>query len=340
MRIWAVATRIIKQFWYDKRTLGLIILAPMLVLLLCSRILLEEPYSPRIAIVALPPQVSELLAGRGVILEVYVHKDAAIQAVHREQVDAFLELDGTQPVLVLEGSNPTASRAVLQHIHTAFRAGTDTPVSAQVSYLYGGENMVLFDQVGPVLIGFLVFFFVFITSGVSFLRERTNGTLERLLATPIKRWELVLGYGLGFGVFTSLQAVTISWFAVKVLNILFVGRMTNLIFVTMLLAISALTLGILLSAFAQNEFQIVQFIPVVIIPQFLFSGLFRLEDLPGGLRLLGSIMPIKYGANALRQIMLRGKSWPEVAYDASALIAFSLLFGILNVLALKKHRPV
>lgn len=340
MRAVAVAARILKQFWYDRRTLGLVFLAPMLVLLLIHLLLTADPYVPKVAVVTLPTPVHARLIEGGVRLAVYPDREAAVQAVRRREASAFLELDAAGPLLTLEGSDPSVGRAVLQQVLGALQEAAGARVAPRVTYLYGGPDLTRFDQAGPVLIGFLVFFFVFITSGVSFLRERTAGTLERLLATPIRRWELVVGYFLGFGVLASLQATAVAHFAVHVLNARSAGPMVTLVLVTILLAISALALGMLVSAFAHNEFQVMQFIPLVIIPQFLFSGLFRLDTLPAGLRLLGNLMPLKYGADALGEIMLRGKSWPELTGNLLALLGLVAGFGILNVLVLKKHRPV
>ena len=83
--------------------------------------------------------------------------------------------------------------------------------------------MAAFDNFGPILIGFFVFFFVFLIAGVAFLKERTTGTLERILATPLRRWEIVIGYLLGFGVFTIIQSALIAWFSINILNIMMIG---------------------------------------------------------------------------------------------------------------------
>ena len=94
--------------------------------------------------------------------------------------------------------------------------------------------MELFDNFGPVLIGFFVFFFVFLIAGVSFLRERTSGTLERLLATPLRRFEIVAGYIIGFGIFTTFQASLISWFAIDILDMMMEGSFVYVLLITFL----------------------------------------------------------------------------------------------------------
>jgi ABC-2 type transport system permease protein len=200
--------------------------------------------------------------------------------------------------------------------------------------------MTAFDSFGPVLIGFFAFFFVFLISGVSFLRERTTGTLERLLATPLRRWEVVAGYVLGFGIFTMLQTVLIVWFGINVLGLMMTGSFWLVLLVTLLLALTALSLGTLLSAFAASEFQMFQFIPIVVVPQVFFSGLFNLDAMAPWLRAFGRLFPLTYGAEAMRDVMLRGQGWSAVAPDMGVLLLFTLAFLSLNVLALRKHRKI
>jgi ABC-2 type transport system permease protein len=289
-----------------------------------------------------PEQVILALADSGADIKDYPAVEAALEALHRQEADALLEINAQTPTIILEGSNPTINKAALHLIQKSLGSfQQDSNIAAvDVVYLYGSDEMVLFDHVGPVLIGFFVFFFVFLIAGVSFLRERTSGTLERLMAAPVKSWEVVAGYIIGFGLFTAIQAIIISWFAVKVLGVMMIGHFFNLLLITFLLTMTALTLGTLLSAFANNEFQMIQFIPIVIIPQFFFSGIFNLQALPGWLQSISYIIPLKYGADALRQIMIRGKAWPEISADVYALVGFSLVFIMLNILALKKYRQI
>jgi len=207
-------------------------------------------------------------------------------------------------------------------------------------YLHGSEDMGQFDYFGPVLLGFFAFFFVFIISGISFLRERTSGTLEKLLSSPLRKWEIVVGYILGFGLFTLLQATLIAWYAIYILGMLMEGSFIYVLLITLMLSMTALTLGTLLSAFANNEFQMIQFIPIIIVPQFFFSGLINLETISDWLSWLGPITPLYYAAEALRDIMVRGYGWDAIYGNLLMLAGFSALFMLLNILALRKHRAV
>ncbi|EZP78918.1 ABC transporter [Parageobacillus genomosp. 1] len=342
MRVWAIVVRIIRQFFRDKRTLALMIVAPMFVLFLMNLVFNGEEYKPAIAVSKNVPEiVVEKLAKYDADVQ-ELTKAAARKQLEKQQIDAFMEMDEGAPKITLEGSDPTVNKAVLMTVQKALQelAPQTQSLRLKTTYLHGSEDMALFDNFGPVLIGFFVFFFVFLIAGVSFLRERTGGTLERLLATPLKRWEIVAGYIIGFGLFTTLQASLIAWFAVDILDMMMEGSFLYVLLITFLLAMTALTLGTLLSAFANNELQMMQFIPLVVVPQIFFSGLFNLDTMAEWLRSLSVVMPLTYGADALREIMIRGNGWSEIAKDVYVLLGFAVLFMILNVVALKKYRKL
>jgi len=246
------------------------------------------------------------------------------------------------PKITLEGSDPSRNHAVIASVQKAFKSllGKDSSSEPKVAYLHGSSNMRQFDSFGPVLLGYFAFFFVFLIAGVSFLRERTSGTLERLLSSPLRRWEIVTGYVLGFGIFTMIQATIITWFSIYVLDMMMKGSFFLVLIVNLLLSLTALTLGILLSAFANNEMQMIQFIPLVIVPQIFFSGLFNLDTMSSWLSWIGPLTPLYYGAHALKEVMVRGSGLSAIYPDMLLLLGLSILFMILNVAALKKHRKI
>jgi ABC-2 type transport system permease protein len=342
MRIKAIIIRILRQFIHDKRTLAMMIASPMLILFLMSLVFNGDTYYPKVGAVNIPEPILLKLQEQGAEATAY-SKEKAEMELQATRLDAIISMNATVPQIKLEGSDPSKNRAVMLLMQKALQELNTNAVKApqpSITYLHGSENMAAFDNFGPVLIGFFIFFFVFLISGVSFLRERTGGTLERLLATPLRRWEIVVGYVLGFGIFTALQAALIAWFATSVLGLLMAGSFWYLLLITLLLALTALTLGTLISAFANNEFQMIQFIPLIIVPQVFFSGLFSMDTMSVWLRWLGKLMPLNYGADALRNIMIRGAGWDRIAFDVLVLLGFSLLFIILNILALKKHRRI
>ncbi|GEL78515.1 ABC transporter permease [Tenuibacillus multivorans] len=341
MRIQAIVRRIVRQFKRDKRSLGLMIVAPLLVLTLIWLVLDGDDYEPKIAYDNLPNPFVDTIDDYAQEI-VSAKPDEANELLKDGEVDAFITIEEATPIILLEGSEPTSNSAVMRLFQEAVSSiDTGSPIpEPEVEFYYGLADLGLFDRTGPVLIGFFVFFFVFIIGGISFLRERTQGTLEKLLSTPIKRWELVSGYVIGFGIFTIIQSLIIVLYSIYVLDMFMVGNFWELLLVTILLAITALTLATLLSSFANNEFQIMQFIPIVIVPQVFFSGIFNLETLDTWIQVLSQFMPLTYGAEALQSMMIKGQGIQDVWFELLILFGFALIFFILNIRVLKKHRAL
>lgn len=338
MRAFAVMKRILLQLKHDKRTIGLMIMAPILVLTLMLFIFGGSEYHPKIGIVNAPLSFVNNLEYNEAVITRYSESDSE-EALKSFKVDAIINFESGIPHIEMEGSDPGKSGAVLKLTQKALQK-TLQMTEPEITYYYGYENMSSFDNFGPILIGFFVFFFVFLIAGISFLNERTAGTLERILATPLRRWELVLGYVMGFGAFTILQSALIAWYAINVLNIMMAGSFALVLIITILTAMCALTIGTFISAYADNTLQMIQFIPLIVVPQVFFSGLFDLSTMDAWLRGLGKFMPLWYVADALRNIMIRGKGWEAIGYDIFILTCICLSFIALNVLALKKHRKI
>ncbi len=344
MRVRSLILRIVRQFFRDKRTLALMILAPLLILWLVALIFNGNTYHPKIGAVDIPRQIVTRLVNQGAVVESYSSNAAALNALSLQKLDAAISFADGVPHITLEGSNPSKSKTVLLLAQKVLlQPANPMPSQMQppvIRYLYGSANMSSFDNFGPVLIGVFAFFFVFLIAGIAFLKERTTGTLERLMATPLRRWEMVAGYVVGYGIFTMIQACLIAWFSVGVLGMMMNGQFLYLLLVTLLLSMTALTLGTLLSAFANSEFQMMQFIPIVIVPQIFFSGLFSVDNMAPWMRRLSEIMPLYYGADALRNVMIRGKGFLAIWPDLCVLLAMSLVFMALNVFALRKYRKI
>lgn len=338
MRIKAIIIRILLQLAHDKRTIGLMIFAPILVLTLMSFIFNGSDYHPKIGILNAPLNFVNKLEDNDAVIIRYTENNA-YDDLAASKIDALINFENGIPKIILEGSDPSKSQAVIRLTQNAIQQLVSTS-KPDITYLYGYENMTTFDNLGPILIGFFVFFFVFLIAGVSFLSERTSGTLERILATPLHRWEIVLGYVLGFGTFTIVQSTLIAWYSINILNIMMAGSFLLVLFITILTSMVALTIGTFISAFANNELQMIQFIPIIVVPQVFFSGLFDLSTMSPFLQSLAHFMPLWYSADALRSIMIRGKGFSDISFDALILILICAFFMILNILALKKYRKI
>ncbi|MGB2994397.1 MAG: ABC transporter permease, partial [Paenisporosarcina sp.] len=266
------------------------------------------------------------------------------EVIVENELDGYLVLkDGTLN-LTIENTDPSRSKLLQTKIQQAFAMGSGNSGllkgELKTNYMYGSKDTTFFDVLSPILVGFFVFFFVFLISGIGLLRERMTGTLERLLSTPIRRWEIVLGYLIGYGLFAIIQTIIVVVYSVNILDMVLVGSVWHVLLVNVLIALVALSLGILLSSFAASEFQMIQFIPLVIVPQVFFTGIIPIAGMPEWLQMFSKIMPISYGADALKSIMYKGMDLSEILTDLAVLIGFAVVFIALNIVALKKYRKI
>jgi ABC-2 type transport system permease protein len=247
------------------------------------------------------------------------------------------------PEVHLEGSQPGSTAPVLQALQQALiTLGAQGSVHLQprVTYVYGGPGFDTLDYFGAAFIGLVVFFLVFVVTIVSFLNERSQGTLERLMASPLRRGEIVLGYMLGFAVLALIQSGEVLIFALAVLKVHNAGNVALIFGIEALMAIAAVNLGIFLSMFARTEFQAVQFIPLVIVPQFLLSGiLFPVSSEPKPLQVLSGVLPLTYAVNGLRDVMVKGAdlTWGSLQLDVGVVLGFVVLLVLAAVATLRRR---
>lgn len=216
--------------------------------------------------------------------------------------------------------------------------GDDINLSEQ--YIYGDEDTTFFTKMTPILMGFFVFFFVFLISGMALLKERTTGTLDRILATPVKRSDIVYGYMLAYSFIAALQTVVIVLSTIWLLDLEVLGNIGDVIIVNILFALVALAFGLLLSTLAKSEFQMMQFIPLIITPQLFFSGIIPLDSMTGWVQSIGKVFPLYYAGDALSKIVLNGTSIVYLGNDLLVLSLFLVILTILNIVGLKRYRKV
>ncbi len=343
MATFAIMVRVIRQITGDKRTVGLILVVPLLMLTLIWLLLGKTGYVPTLAASDLPAELAAALEdGDGVRLT-ETDAAAARAGVEDGTYDASLRLEDGKLRLLFAASDPGKDALVMKALQTAMRDLVPTGIPGLLSapeaeYLYAGSSDSSFDSLGYVLLGVLAFFFVFILAGIAFVRERTGATLERLLASPVRRIQVVLGYTAGFGVFATVQCTLMVVFAVAVLGMHIAGSLALTVLVMVLIGLTATAIGAFASIFAENEFQIMQFIPVVVVPQFFFTGLISLDTIPLGLGVLSRVMPVYYACDALRLVLVQGAGFRTILPQLGMLVGFIVLFSAANVLALKKHR--
>lgn len=182
------------------------------------------------------------------------------------------------------------------------------------------------EPVAPILLGVIVFFLTYLLTSVGFLRERTAGTMERVLAAPVTRGGLVVGYVTGYGVLAVLQSTVLLVAGVAFLDVTFEHGVALFFVIELLGALTALGIGIVLSLFARSEFQVVQFIPMVITPQVVLGGTFLpISDLPTYLELPARVMPLTYLLSAMDYVVLGEGSASDLRIAVAVLAGFTLL---------------
>ncbi|TSI08274.1 ABC transporter permease [Lysinibacillus sp. BW-2-10] len=335
MRMFALIKRITQQLRKDKRTLALLFVAPLLVLTLMYFIFASEPSDLKLVVTGSNPMINEVLEQSD--FELMQKEKYSKDQMAEEAVDAWLQIENGEMQLTLLNDQRQRAKSV-QIMLVQSMNGTDAKQSIAADFVYGDKNTNSFDIFSPMLIGFFVFFFVFLIAGIALLKERTTGTLERLLATPIKRHEIVSGYLLGYGLFALIQTVIVVLYAINVLDIVLVGSIWLVLLTNILVAFVALSLGTLLSSFASSEFQMVQFIPLVIVPQIFFTGIFPLDGMADWLLQIGKVMPLYYASAALNGVMYKGFAFQDIAIDLLILFVFAVIFITLNIVSLKKYR--
>lgn len=359
-RVMALTTRIVHQFRRDPRTLFLLIVVPIVVLSLLGYIYRGASGGVTLAVVnqgssPLAAQIVQGLKNDPTLTVREMDAGAAASAVDRGDVDAVLTLPADLSVrpgappqqiqVTLEGSDPGKTGTVLaalnrtlpQTLVSAF-SPAGLPIQLEPRFLHGGPQFDSLDYFAPVLIGFFAFFFVFLLTSVSFLRERLQGSIERLIVSPLNRAEIVVGYMLGFTLFAAIQSILLVLFTVYVLGIHHAGNIGLVFLFTLLLTLGAVNLGIFLSTFARTELQVVQFIPIVIVPQGLLSGiLWSIASLPRPLQWLSYAMPLTYANEALRGVMIRGDGLGALWLNVAVLAGFAVLMVGLGASTLRRE---
>lgn len=332
MRIKAFVIRIFRQLHRDLRTLSIVFIAPILVFTVMYYIFQSEDPTPIVVVTNAPAEFIQQLNDTD--LQIITKKKYSEKNLIQDKYTSWYDAEKQQ--LYVLNTNPKIALTIENSLTML------TPVNKRLKfktfYTYGEKETTLYDTFNPKLIAFFVFFFVFLIAGIALLTERTTGTLERLFSTPIKRREVVLSYMIGYGSIAIIQMIIIVLFSIYILQMQSVGSVWLVLLICSLLVFIALSLGTFLSTFANSEFQMVQFIPLVIVPQIFFSGLFPLENMANWLQVIARFMPLYYGADAMDQVMFRGNGFIDIAYDLFFLLAFSLLFPLLNLFILRKYR--
>lgn len=379
MRTLAITKKVLIELFRDKRSLALMFLAPILVMWLMNVMFSANSKSEAtIATVDVNQSITRKLRKiDGIDTVKYQDPKVAAKELKSHKVDAVIyyhdnkydvthaNTDSGKTVLTKQALNAALTKDSFQILTSKLKKTQKmqaklmkanpllaktlprAPKNKKTSnvkivnhYQYGNKDTGFFAKMVPILLGFFVFLFVFLISGMALLKERTSGTLDRLLATPVRRSEIVFGYMFGYGIISIAQATVIVLATIWLLKIEVVGNIFNVILVSFLLALVALAFGLLLSTLAGSEFQMMQLIPIVIVPQVFFSGIIPLDTMANWVQYIGKVLPLTYTGDALTKIMLYGKGLSSITGDILALLIFLVILIYLNVVGLKRYRKV
>jgi ABC transporter DrrB family efflux protein len=205
-----------------------------------------------------------------------------------------------------------------------------------LAWIYS-DTPQIFDAIGAPLLGIFPFVVMFLITSIATLRERSSGTLERLLTMPIGKLDILFGYALTFGALAVVQAALASFIAVHIYGLDVAGPEWFLIVVALADALLGTALGLFVSAFARTEFQAVQFLPAFILPQFLLCGLLvPVPMLPRVLHDVANVLPLTYAVDAMKQVAAQPTLTGSMYRDVSIVVGFAIAAILLGAATLRR----
>ncbi|WP_273466968.1 ABC transporter permease [Methanothrix sp.] len=343
-RVGVVALRVVRQLKRDRRTIGLILFAPVVLMILFGYALSGEMTGVQLGLVdgGGHEPLRDYIASLDDFDILYLGSQSdAEKLISEGRLDGAVVIQPEEVGVLLDSSSLQISERVMAAVQTgvsrevSIRTDSYPPIITR--YIFG-YDLEMIDTIGPAILGLVAFFFAFIIAAISFLRERTLGTLEKFMVSPLSRVEIVSGYILGFSLVAIIQSATTLLIVIYLFGVPMKGSPLDAFAIILLLGAGALALGSFVSNFARSEFQVVQFIPIVIIPQIVLCGVFwPVQSVPGFLRPISNILPLTYASDALRAIMLKGASLYQILPDLIFLGAFFMLMFIAATLMLKRE---
>jgi ABC-2 type transport system permease protein len=363
------------QFRRDRRSVAMLFVVPIVVMSLLALIVDLDVDEIKVGLYAegtsslFSSDMVDTLSEKLIIEEVYDEAEG-LKMVNAGTIDALLVLPatfleeriegGTATIAIqMVGKNPALTASVMRELRESLSGVVDgmpalLPASCaddcieaintkfphlDERFSYGNSDLRFIDFHGSFFATFFVFFFGFLFSSLAFLRERTEGTLERLLVSPLGVSEIFLGYLAAFFVFGMVQATVILAFLVYVLKIYVAGSVGLLYFSNIPTVVMANALGILISTVAKREFQVVQFIPVIILPQVLLSNLFwPVERFPLFLKSIAMLMPEYYSDRAARIVMLEGGGLKDMLPSMTVLLGMCAGMVLLSGAVIRRRQ--
>ncbi len=362
-RICALAGRIVRGLRHDPRSVGLMIVVPLIVMALIGYLVGTDREPLRVGVSAAAADapsaayrtafVTALRAQPGIRVVTVASEAGGRAEVTDGSLSGLIVIGGTAagggaPVnVVVAGEDVRIEEPVTRAAAAAAAAASGHPfpadgmpgVTVTRIAIPTGRHPSTITYAAPALVTVFAFLFVFMLTSVAFLRERSSGTLDRLLASPVTKADVLIGYLLGFVGFAMVQTMIVLGYATLVLHAEIAGSFWLVLLILALLVVGVVNLGITLSFYARNELQVIQFIPLVLMPQIFLGGLFwPVATLWPPLRWLGELFPVTHAVTALRDVMIGGKGLWDILGQLGALAAFALVMVLAGVAVLHRQR--
>lgn len=373
-RVLAIAKKNLRSLKHDRRTVGFLVLMPLLMITIFGYTFGGNVKNVDVYIVnldqtpanqSLATAIITNLQTRDTLHIVKVYTSSSMIAASTEKVKdadiwATIVFNETftqdvisaassgngQPASVrmtMDGTNPNIVQAISNDLQTAIRSAlgagaSAAPISVVPDLVYGKDARFI-DFFAPGVMGLAAMMVTFMLSIISFVHERSAFTLDRLLSTPVTEGEIVAGYALAFGLVGLVQSSVIITAAVLLFDVQIAGNVLLVVLVIFLLGVGNQGLGFLLSSIAKNEFQAIQFLPLILFPSILLSGVFwPLESVPTLLRPVSYFIPLTYAVEGCRSVMIRGWGLGGIWFQLLVLAAFATAMLILSTYGLKRRR--
>jgi len=366
-RAFAITKRIFRGLRHDRRTVALIVIAPVLAMCIFGIAFSGDVTDVGVVVVDLDggPVAARIISNldeETLDIRYMDNEEDAVREVENGEAWAAIVFPrdfSTNVIAKLDrrpaaGNTTISVKADMSNVNVATavtRAVTDAvmatmsqenvemPITIDADSPVYGKNAEFIDFFVPGIMAFAVFLLTTLLTLLSFVGERTSGTLERLRASPMRESEIVVGYAMAFGIVGMLQASLLLIVATLVFKITIVGNPFLAYIVVALLAAVSVSLGILLSSAAKREAQAVQFIPFIVLPTFLLAGIFwPVEAIPSVLRPFSYLIPPTYAVEAMRSVMLRGWGLDNIWREIVVLLAFALVFLAVSVRSLQRGK--
>jgi len=352
LRSWAVTRRIWQQLRNDKRTIGLIVIFPVIFSLFFGYAFSGEVIDLNVAFIDNDESYMGIDFSNAIIenllndSRLFLENQTGISFEQAEQLvltgvyraviyfptnftKHLILAEDVNVTIYIDGSEPSGASAILDSIHDAFETELreQRGLGFEFTYLYGGPDVRQIDFIAPAIIPFVMTTVLLMLTAVFVVRERLNGTLSRMLSTQATKLDILLGFAQAISVIGIIQSTIILLLTILIFNVTVQGSLLFAYLFIILFSLVPLSMGLLVSVWANNELQALQFIPLLIFPSLLLSGFFvPIDLLPFWLQPFAYGFPLTYGIHGLREIMVRGSGFEAVWPDVLALLIMIIIF--------------